>query len=92
MAMWRIKINLSDDPQSRARLNEVLSRQHVTAIRLSPRPGTDAELAGDVVLALPRDDELGEMLTALHAISPQVYVSRASHDQEPSVAAMATSD
>jgi hypothetical protein len=89
--MWRIKINLSDDPQSRARLNEVLSRQHVSAIRLVPRPGTDAELAGDVILALPRDEELGDMLTALHTISPQVYVSRASHDQEPSMA-LATSD
>ena len=88
MAMWRIRINLSDDPRSRERLNEVLSRQQVSAIRLTPRAGTDAELAGDVVLELPRDDELGEMLTALHTISPQVYVSRASHD-DPSMAALA---
>jgi hypothetical protein len=87
MAMWRIRINLSDDPQSRARLNEVLSRQNVAAIRLSPRAGSNAELAGDVVLELPRDDELGDMLSALHTISPQVYVSRANHDQEPSMAA-----
>jgi hypothetical protein len=92
MAMWRIRINLSDDPRSRARLNEVLSRQQVTAIRLTPRAGTDAELAGDVVLELPRDDELGEMLTALHTISPQVYVSRASHDHDSSMAALAGSD
>jgi hypothetical protein len=34
-------------------------------------------LSGDVVLELPRDDELGDMLTALHSISPQVFVSRA---------------
>jgi hypothetical protein len=92
MAMWRIRINLSDDPRSKARLNEVLSRQQVTAIRLTPRTGTDAELAGDVVLELPRDDELGEMLTALHTISPQVYVSRASHDLDSSMAALAGSD
>jgi hypothetical protein len=92
MAMWRIRINLSDDPWSRARLNEVLSRQQVTAIRLSPRAGAEAELAGDVILALPRDDELGDMLTALHTISPQVYVSRASHDDDPSLAAAASSD
>jgi hypothetical protein len=92
MAMWRIRINLSDDPWSRARLDEVLSRQQVTAIRLSPRAGRDAELAGDVILALPGDDELGDMLTALHTISPQVYVSRASHDDDPSVAALASSD
>jgi hypothetical protein len=92
MAMWRIRINLSDDPRSRARLNEVLSHQQVTAIRLTPRAGTDAELAGDVVLELPRDDELGDMLTALHTISPQVFVSRASQDHDASMAALAGSD
>jgi hypothetical protein len=81
MAMWRIRINLSDDPRSRARLNEVLARQQVSAIRLTPRAGTEAQLAGDVVLELPRDDELGDMLTALHTISPQVFVSRASGDR-----------
>jgi hypothetical protein len=78
MAMWRIRINLADDPRSRARLNEVLAKQQVSAIRLTPRAGTESELSGDVVLELPRDDELGDMLTALHSISPQVFVSRAS--------------
>lgn len=92
MAMWRIRINLSDDPRSRARLNEVLSRQQVTAVRLTPRSGIDAGLAGDVILELPRDDELGDMLTALHTISPQVYVSRANHDHDSSVVALAGSD
>ena len=85
MAMWRIRINLADDPRSRERLNEVLARQHVQAIRLTPRQGADAELSGDVVLELPRDDALGEMLTALHTISPQVFVSRA--DASPDYAA-----
>jgi hypothetical protein len=81
MAMWRIRINLADDARSRARLNEVLAKQQVSAIRLTPRAGAEAELSGDVVLELPRDEELGEMLTALHAISPQVFISRASHDR-----------
>jgi len=80
MAMWRIRINLADDQRSRARLNEVLARQQVSAIRLTPRAGTEAELSGCVVLELPRDEELGEMLTALHAISPQVFISRARQD------------
>jgi hypothetical protein len=80
MAMWRIRLNLSDDPRSRARLDEVLARQQVSAIRLTPRSGADAELSGDVVLELPHDDELGDMLTALHTISPQVFVSRAGLD------------
>lgn len=95
MAMWRIRINLSDDPRSRARLDEVLSRQRVSAVQLTPRAGTETELSGDVVLELPRDDELGDMLTALHTISPQVYVSRAHHqriDPEVAIAALAQSD
>ena len=88
MAMWRIRINLSDDPRSRARLTEVLARQQVSAVRLTPRAGTEAELSGDVVLELPRDDELGDMLAALHTISPQVFVSRASHRDLESDAAI----
>jgi hypothetical protein len=92
MAMWRIRINLSDDARSRARLNEVLSRQQVSVIRLTPRAGTEAELSGDVVLELPRDEELGDMLTALHTISPQVFVSRATSDEDAPVAALAGSD
>jgi hypothetical protein len=92
MAMWRIRLNLSDDPRSRARLNEVLERQQVSAIRLTPRAGNGAELHGDVVLELPRDEELGDMLTALHTISPQVFVSRASHDVDSAMAALSGSD
>jgi hypothetical protein len=94
MAMWRIRINLSDDPLSRERLNDVLARQQVSAIRLTPRDGSGSELSGDVVLELPRDEELGDMLTALHTISPQVFVSRAtSADADAStVAALAPSD
>jgi hypothetical protein len=81
MAMWRIRINLADDPRSRARLDEVLATQRVQVVQLTPRPGVTAELSGDVVLELPRDDALGEMLTALHTISPQVFVSRADADE-----------
>ena len=95
MAMWRIRINLSDDPRSRERLNEVLAQQQVSAIRLTPRADNASELSGDVVLELPRDDELGDMLTALHSISPQVFVSRASHNSagpEAAVAALAPLD
>jgi hypothetical protein len=80
MAKWRIRISLSDDAQSRARLAEVLACQRVSALQLTPRLGSESVLAGDVVLELPRDDELGDMLTALHMISPQVFVSRATSD------------
>lgn len=81
MALWRIRINLADDPRSRERLHEVLASQRVQAVQLTPRRGTTAELSGDVVLELPRDEALGEMLKALHTISSQVFVSRAG-DQD----------
>lgn len=86
MAMWRIRINLADDPRSRARLDDVLASQRVHVVQLTPRPGTTAELSGDVVLELPRDDALGQMLTALHSISPQVFVSRADGAEAPAEA------
>jgi hypothetical protein len=96
MAKWRIRIHLSDDAHSRARLDEVLANQRVSAVQLTPRPGTAAGLSGDVMLELPRDDEFGDMLTALHMISPQVFVSRALSDHDDDldspVAALAPAD
>ena len=96
MTRWRIRISLSDDAHSRARLPEVLAGQRVTAIELTPRAGTQSVLSGDVVLELARDDELGDMLSALHMISPQVFVSRATGDRSESlgvpVAALAPAD
>ncbi len=80
MAMWRIRLSLADDPTSRERLEAVLARQRVSELSLTPRAGSVAGLSGDVVLELPYDDELGDMLTALHTISPQVFVSRAALD------------
>jgi hypothetical protein len=82
MAKWRIRVHLSDDAHSRTRLDEVLANQRVNAVRLIPRPGTDAGVSGEVILELPRDEELGDMLTALHLISPQVFVSRAFPDHD----------
>jgi hypothetical protein len=85
MATWRIRISLSDDAQTRARLADVLASQRVCAVQLTPRAGAAALLAGDVVLELPRDDELGDMLAALHMISPQVFVSRATSEHGSSL-------
>jgi hypothetical protein len=82
MAKWRIRIHLSDDAHSRTRLDEVLANQRVSAVQLTPRAGTDTGVSGEVILELPRDDELGDMLTALHMISPQVFVSRAFSDHD----------
>jgi hypothetical protein len=77
MAVWRIRVNLPDDPISRERLSEVLASHHVQAVQLNPRPDGAAELSGEVLLELPQDDSLGVLLTALHSISRQVFVSRA---------------
>jgi hypothetical protein len=85
MAWWRIRINLSDDAQTRARLAEVLASRRVSAVQLTSRADSESLLAGDVVLELPRDDELGDMLTALHMISPQVFVSRATSEHSRSL-------
>jgi hypothetical protein len=81
MPLWRIRIRLSDDPYSRAQLDEALAGQQVKDVSFAPREPDSAEMAGDVVLELPRDDDLGTMLSALHLISPQVFVSRVDEDR-----------
>jgi hypothetical protein len=90
MAMWRIRLSLSDDPASRERLETVLAGQRVRTMSLTPRTKSGAGLSGDVILELPHDRELGDMLTALHSISPQVFVSRAPLDD--SLTALAAAD
>jgi hypothetical protein len=81
MPLWRIRIRLTDDPHSRALLDQALAGQQVRDVSFAPRAADSAEMAGDVVLELPRDDDLGTMLGALHQISPQVFVSRVDDDQ-----------
>jgi hypothetical protein len=82
MSLWRIRITMSDDPNSQALLSEALAGQRVWALLMSPR---DTGITGDVIIELPRDDGLGALLSELHMISPQVFVS--SVDRAPSLAA-----
>lgn len=82
MPLWRIRIRLADDPYSRAQLDEALAGQQVKDITFEPRDADSAEMAGDVVLELPHDEDLGTTLSALHRISPQVFVSRVDHDRD----------
>jgi hypothetical protein len=84
MPLWRIRIRLSDDPHSRALLDQALDGQRVSEVSFAPHVTDSAEMAGDVVLELPRDDDLGTMLSALHRISPQVFVSRVDEDSTAS--------
>jgi hypothetical protein len=80
MPLWRIRIRLSDDAHSRAQLDLALVGQRVRDVSFVPRDSDSAEMAGDVILELPRDEDLGTMLSALHRISPQVFVSRVDED------------
>lgn len=77
MSIWRIRITLPGDPGSHALLNEALAGQPVSQVRLTTRDDDAAELTGDVLLELAHDEGLGTLLSALHTISPQVFVSRA---------------
>ena len=83
MALWRIRIRLSDDRHSRAQLDLALAGQRVKDVTFAPRDADSAEMAGDVVLELPQDADLGPLLTSLHRISPQVFVSRADDEPAP---------
>src|ERR1700684_2862544 len=76
MALWRIRITLADDPHSRTVLDQALAGQRVRELDFTPRHARPLEGAGDVVIDLPHDDDLGTVLSALHQISRQVLVSR----------------
>jgi hypothetical protein len=76
MTLWRIRIAGPDDADGRGALSEVLAGQPVAGIRVLPgRPVTSATTS-EIVVELPHDG-LATVLSALHEISPQVFVSRA---------------
>ncbi len=82
MSLWRIRLDVPDDPHSRALLNAALADQHVwTRVPSSPDTDADADSAGDVIVELPRDDRLGALLNELHRISPHVFVSSVDQPQ-----------
>jgi hypothetical protein len=82
MTLWRIRITLTDDPHSRTVLDQALAGQRVSALNFTPRTARPSEMAGDVVIDLPHDDDLSTVLSALHQISRQVLVSRADDDAQ----------
>ena len=90
MALWRIRITLADDPHSRTVLNQALAGQRISELNFTPRTARPSEVAGDVVIELPHDDDLGNVLRALHQISRQVLVSRA--DEAPRADAATLTD
>jgi hypothetical protein len=77
MPLWRIRIAVPDDPGSRSALNDVLAAQPAARLREVPARRGRAARAGEIVVELPQDDGLVTVLSALHRISPHVFVSRA---------------
>jgi hypothetical protein len=75
MPAWRIRIAVPDSPASRSAVKQALSAQPVSYLRVAPSDG--ASSSSEIVIELPQDDGITNVLSALHAISPQVFVSRA---------------
>ena len=46
MALWRIRITLADDPQSRTVLDQALAGQRISALNFTPRTARPSEVAG----------------------------------------------
>jgi hypothetical protein len=82
MPLWRIRIAVPDDTGSRSALDALLAAQPAARLREVPGRTARAATAGEIVVELPQDDDLVGVLSALHQISPQVFVSRAD-TQEP---------
>jgi hypothetical protein len=87
MTLWRIRVAVPDDPASRGALNSALAGQPVSDVRVLPSRAATSMTTSEIVVELPRDDNLATVLSALHEISPQVFVSRAdAPEPEPSLA------
>jgi hypothetical protein len=83
MPLWRIRLAVPDSPASRSAVKQALAAQPVSYKRVAP--GDDASgSTSEIVIELPRDGGLTSVLSALHAISPQVFVSRADAADVPS--------
>lgn len=74
MSLWRVRITMPADPASQEWLAAALAGQRVLALRL---PCGDTDATGEVIIDLPCDDSLGALLSDLHMISPQVFISSA---------------
>ncbi len=76
MPLWRIRIAVPDSPASRIAVKEALAAQPVSYLRVAPSDEA-SPATSEIVVEFPQDDGLTSVLSALHAISPQVFVSRA---------------
>jgi len=75
MQHWSIRCALPAGAQGRNALRSALAQfQH--ELVTDGQGGDLAEVNGDVVVAIGGDGILGDLLRALHEISPQVFVRR----------------
>jgi hypothetical protein len=72
---WRIQLPLADNPGSRELFRQALADYPVIAARLLARGTGRAELTGEVLVGLTPGEGLGDLLDALHMLSPRVFVS-----------------
>jgi len=86
MPMWRIRIVVPDSPASRSAVKEALAAQPVSYLRVVP-DGDTSKATGEVVVEIPEYDDITGVLSALHAISPQVFVSRSEEPAPASTSA-----
>jgi hypothetical protein len=77
MTLWRIRVAVPDDAGSRGALTSALAGQPMSGLRVLPGTSETSAATSEIVVELPHDDRLATVLSALHEISPQVFVSRA---------------
>ena len=76
MTQWRIRLLAPDADGGRQALCKALAQAPVTGVRPDP-PGVQVEEpTRDVIIELAEEEALGDLLRALHEISPQVFISR----------------
>lgn len=77
MTLWRIRVAVPDDPGSHGALTSALAGQPVSGVRVLPGRPEGSATTSEIMVELAQDDGLATVLSALHEISPQVFVSRA---------------
>jgi hypothetical protein len=76
MPLWRIRVLVPDSTAGRAAVKEALAAEPVSYLRVLPE-GDTPTASNEVVVEIPEENDITGVLSALHAISPQVFVSRA---------------
>jgi hypothetical protein len=82
MSQWRIRVAVPAGRSGCPALAAALAGFQASELILAAPAPDAAELTADVVVELGDDDELGRLLRELHAISPQVFISRVRQPEQ----------